>query len=250
MMFMNNIYVGGFMKKLFLLVVLGAQLAWATDLGIGKEYITPLSYPKFSLGSSYSTTRYFHNFLDPKLRFNIEEMFSLHISFEAGLLPYFNAGAITSMGIPNTDKNIPMDVSLGLFAKPYFPLGDRLAIFSRIALGIAVVPMGNNDRLLANSSRDFMANYMNTYKGQEYMGWPLGGFASATLGIDYFPFSRLGLSLEYGIKAHIYRQGKENAVFNKKSDRQDRAAEPIGAPSSFTYMIYDAPLSLMLHIII
>ena len=231
------------MKSLAILFVLlsFACLVHAQDVGIGEEYIEPIHFPKFSLTGEYEINRKFHGFADAALRSDIERRFDGTLSFEAGLVKYFNAGGLFGIGINSFSK--PIHFRLGLFAKPYIPLGDRFALFARLAAGIAVDLAFSPSAKEYYGSFDANGNFGRVFKGQSYLGLPFGGFGAATLGLEVFPFSRVGFAFEWGIRATLLHNRK-NMLFLSKVE------EKSGAPDSFNFMLYELPLMLTLHLII
>lgn len=230
------------MKQLILLVsLLLATHALCAQESIGEEIVVPLNFPKFSLTGEYNLNRKFHGFTDERLRSDINRRFDSTLAFEAGLLKYFNAGGLFGVGISGFQE--PISIRMGLFAKPFVPLGDRFALFSRISGGLAV------DLAFYPYAHDYYAsfdkeeNFKRVFKGQSYNGVPFGGFGSATLGLEVFPFSRFGVALEWGIRASIFHNRKSMWLVKAPSDIP-------GAPGSFNFMIYEFPFMLTLHVII
>lgn len=213
----------------------------AQDYGIGKEYIAPLHYPKFSITGEYEVNRKFHGFADPSLRMDLERRFDGTLSMEAGLFKYFNAGANFGGSIQSFKK--PVHLRLGLFAKPILPLGERFAFFARLQAGISVDLAFYPAAMEFYSSFDNDGNFTRVYKGQRYAGLPFSGFGSATAGIEFFPFSRLGFALEWGIRATLLHTRRYMPLVSDP---------PIvkGAPDSFNFMTYELPVMATLHIII
>jgi hypothetical protein len=192
------------------------------------------------LTGEYEINRKFHGFADPSLRGDIERRLVGTIAFEAGLVKYFNAGALFGVAINSFNK--PMHFRLGLFAKPYLPLGERFALFTRLAAGIAI------DMAIFPSAKDYYASldkadFDRVFKGQLYQGLPFGGFGSATIGLEVFPFTRVGIALEWGIRATLLHGQKNMLLMDKVEDKS-------GAPNSFNYMLHELPVMATLHLII
>lgn len=217
------------------------------EAGIGEEYITPLSYPKFSILGDYDMARNFYGFADPSLRYKLGgQHFGAGMSFEAGLCQYFNAGAFFSIDSAHLDpEGEPILMRFALFGKPYLPLGDRFGIFARVSGGIAssLMMSGDMKAYLRYIQPDALADLARVYKGQPYTSGHYGGMGSATIGIEYFPFSRMGVALEWGIRASIYRTSRNMLFLGKVNDVP-------GAPNAFNFMIYEMPLSLTLQAIL
>lgn len=213
----------------------------AQDFVIGEEVVEPLYYPKFTVAGEYGLNRKFHGFADPKLRAELDRVFEVTLSFEAGLAKYFNAGGLYGLSIHGLSK--PIHMRFGLFAKPQIPLGSRFAVYSRIAAGLAVdlafFPTANEYYGWFDKER----NYERVFRGQKYNALPFGGFGSAALGFEVFPFTRFGLALEWGIRASLLH-GRRSAPF------LPQVPNKANAPSSFNYMLYSFPVSLSLHFII
>src|SRR5690348_7667450 len=102
---------------IFALIWLSLPIFSSQEIAIGEEKILPVRYPKASIQFDYNIKRKFHGFADPKLNFDLKDQFSINLSFEAGLLKYFNAGGIFGLDIEK-----PMSFRLSLFAKPYLAI--------------------------------------------------------------------------------------------------------------------------------
>jgi hypothetical protein len=231
------------MQGWFLVVLMAGNVIALEDVGIGQERIVPLHYPKFSLGADYSVWRHFHGLADERIRFGLENRMDYTMSFEAGLLKYLNAGAMFLVSDSKMIKGEPLDIKLGLFAKPLVPIGERFALFGRVSAGLAVSITFQNSSFLYYSVLDSGKNFKDIYHGQDYAGWPFGGFGAATIGLEYFLFSRVGLAFEWGINATITRANINVPGITKNT------VTP-GVPSSFNYLIYEMPLMLTLHVIL
>lgn len=228
--------------------LISCTLVALDEVGIGQEYVTPLSYPKFSLSADHSISRHYQSFADSSFRLKLPNRFGTALSFETGLLKYLNAGALFTASMSQfMAKDEPIDLRLGLFIKPLIPIGNRFALFSRAALG-GSLPLGmfqkNPISFLGNVSEEFRPTYETVYKGQNYQGSPYGGFGSAAIGIEFFPISRLGLALEWGIRSDFITMSRKNSLANKGPEDKP------GAPQSFNYMMYEMPLMLTLHAIL
>jgi hypothetical protein len=233
-------------RFIFLIIVFAAiEVSWC-ETDIGEEYITPLTYPKFSITGDYSLKRFYRGFADNSLHYSLENRFGVALSFEVATLKYMTAGALFTVSFSKKSKKEPTDLRLGLFLKPYMPLGDRFSFFGRLVGGLTLTlaSKGMIVDYLSNTTMSFKDNYDIVFKGQKYMGTPFGGFGAATVGIDFFPLSRLGLAFEWGIRADAMHMGKNNVYENEKPEII------LGAPSSFNYMMYEMPLSLTLHVIL
>ncbi len=108
-----------------------SALSLEHPLFIDVEEVKSVEYPKFSVALNYNFERNFHGFADKSLRIGLGYEVGAILAFEAGIYKYFNAGAQLSFGIP-PNLEVPLHLGLGLFAKPYFPIGDRCSVFTRI----------------------------------------------------------------------------------------------------------------------
>lgn len=223
---------------------LSLPLIGESEVPLGEETIQPLKYPKFSLSMDYNLGRKFHDFADPKLREDLANQFGGALSFEAGLYEYFNAGAIFSVNMAKLTKLEPLHIRLSLFGKPYIALTDRFGVFGRVGAGIssAISVFAMNGYLSQEGSSTIKRELKRVYKEGSYSMIAYGANTFASLGVEYFPFSRFGLALEAGIRAEFFRASKTNNLFTRKTDAR--------APSALCYMIYEFPISLMLHIIL
>ncbi len=213
----------------------------AKDIGLGQEYIEPLHFPKFSITGEYEMNRQFHGFADQSLRMNLDRRFDASLAMETGLFPFLNAGVQFGSSIEGFKK--PIHMRFGLFLKPLIPLGDRFSIFARVAGGLAVDLAFYPNAKSYYSSFDSGGSFDRVYKGQQYVGLPFGGYGSATAGLEFFPFSRVGLAIEFGIRAAL--------LHNRRTMPFVSDPEVVrGAPSSFNFMLYEFPLMLTLHTII
>ncbi len=227
---------------IFTVLILCGSTTHAQNFGIGDEYVEPLRYPKFSVSGVYQFDRKFNGFADDSLRYDLKSKFDTILSFEAGLLKYFNAGALFGAGISGFGQ--PIQFRFGLFAKPYYGFGDRVAIFGRFAGGLAIeMHMG-----IPGAARTYYGtlnqiNDQRIFKNQVYDGPSYGGFGSATIGIEVFPFSRFGIAIEGGIRGTVLHSSKNWPGVTKNKDLAD-------VPSSFNYLLYEFPLMATLHFIL
>lgn len=138
----------------------------------------------------------------------------------------------------------PLHLRLSLFGKPYFALNNRFAVFGRLGMGIssAMTPLGMKFYLEQKSSDQTLMALNRVYKQGSYSAFAAGGNVIASLGVEYFPFSRVGIAFEAGIRAEIFRASRTQNLLTRKTDTK--------APLSFWYMTYEYPISLMLHIIL
>lgn len=242
-----DFFVNKTLRLALMASLISCTLVALDEVGIGQEYVTPLSYPKFSLGADHSISRHFRSFADSSLRIKLPNRFGAALSFEAGLVKYLNAGALVTFSFSQVrEKSEPIDLRLGLFIKPLLPLGERFALFGRAALGTTLPFPGNLSPInfLGEVSDDFKTSYLSIYKGQRYQGSAYGGFGSAALGVEFFPISRLGLALEWGIRSDFITMSRKHPLISGVPEAKE------GAPQSFNYMMYEMPLMLTLHAIL
>jgi len=214
---------------LYLWVFSHSALSLEHPLFITVDEVKPIEYPKFSVALNYNFERNFHGFADKSLRIGLGYELGAILAFEAGIYKYFNAGAQLSFGIP-PNLQVPLHLALGLFVKPYFPLGDRCSIFSRIGAGISASQGGMKAWIKAPEiNRIFGKN--------QYYATAFGGNAHASIGIEYFPWPLFGFAFEGGVQADLLR---ERGVPKNSAN----------APRHFDFVIYEFPLTLMAHIIL
>lgn len=213
-------------------------------IAIGQETIIPIYYPKFSLGGDYNVGRKFHGFRDEKLREKLGNEISTSLSFEAGLLKYFNAGALIGFNVPNFKLLEPLHVRLALFGKPFIGLGERVSLFSRMGVGIgwALCLPGMKRYLEMEGSSMIKEELKRVYEDGTYNFLGLGLNTLLTAGIEYFPWSRVGFAFEGGIRAEFLTAKKTKPLLGGEISAT--------APKWFNYMIYEFPLGLMVHIIL
>jgi hypothetical protein len=230
----------GLMCVFFLLLL--CSIANAFQEGLKEESLKPLKFPKFSVFMDYGLKRKFKAFADPSLKIALRNRLDIGLSFEAGLLKYLNAGALFFGSLSKVNQNEPIDISFGLFAKPQLSIGDRIGIFGRFSAGFTTV-LPVIPALAYYRDLDETIDFSKSYKDQSYDGWPFGGFGSASIGMEFFPFSRIGLALECGIRAIILRS-------NKSVPGLRPPPNVAGAPNSFNYMTYEIPFALTIHAIL
>lgn len=203
---------------------------------IMSEEVKPVKYPKFSVALNYNLKRHFHGLADKNLGIPLKNEIGAILAFEAGLYKYFNAGAQLSFGIP-PNLDVPLHLGLGLFAKPYFPLGSHFSFFSRIGMGISASQGGMKAWLAEKSHRPGASRIKRVFGENKYFGTAFGGNAHVSLGVEYFPWPLVGFAFEGGVRADIFR---ERGLPENNSD----------APKHFDYITYEFPVSLMVHVIL
>lgn len=205
------IFNGNSMKKALFLVftIVTASLSWAdAEEAIGKERIKPLDYPKVSFSFEYDALRKMQTFGEKGSTSDLGEQHGYWLSFEASLYKYMNAGAAFSLNLPIVPTD-PTNSRLTLFAKPFIPLHERFAVFARVGGGIGGMFAG----LLAGAT----------------------GHALGSVGVEYFPFSRLGIAVEYGLRTELIRA---------KSIMDRSGSDPI------MLLFYETPVALSMLIIL
>ncbi len=214
------------------------------DMALGEEYIQPLRYPKSSATFEYTMLRNFHGFGSENLKTNLPDNLGVALSFEAGLYKYLNAGALFSASIAHTPhRSAPTHMRMSLFAKPYIPIGDRVSFFSRLGGGLTVSFL--NYLVYFNSNKASYSNFNSDIFGaQEYALFPFGGNIMATIGVEYFPFSRVGLAFECGFRGDFIYAKKSHFLTDLGVDATKK-----DSPNSFSYLVYELPLMLTLQVI-
>ncbi|MCA9507419.1 MAG: hypothetical protein KC505_03235 [Myxococcales bacterium] len=238
------------MKKFlfFIFLILSNTDLLAEDASFGEEYILPLKYPKFFASTDYNMMRNFHGFLSSKLRHSFDNNWNLKFGFDVGLYKYFNAGVILSNTIPKNFTNAkfePIFMHFSLYGKPYLPLGNRFSVFTRFGGGISISLVNILHHLRKNGSDTLRQEIRNLYHEQGYADLSPGAHAFASIGMEVFPFSRLGLALECGIQAEYYYSSKGSSLVSLLGDNKIEKR----APSSLQYLIYQMPITLSLSFI-
>jgi hypothetical protein len=212
------------------------------EVAIGEEFIEPIRFAKFSMALGYGMGRVFRSTRDWSLHADLPRKFETIFAYEAGIYQYLNAGGMFSTRISRLKNDEPMQIRLGLFAKPFIPIGNRVALFSKLLGGMAVDVAINPDASAYYGGFN-KPHYDRVYLGQNYAGFPFGIFGSATLGIEVFPFSRMGIAFEWGFRASILRT-------HRNVPQITEVAEVANAPSAFNFVVYEMPITLMLHLIL
>lgn len=227
------------------LLMFGAGLAQAED--IGEEYIQPLKYPKLSLMGEYGIWRNYQGF-SKELHAPLPNEWGGGIGIDVGLYRYMNAGVLFSNNFASdikTDRS-PFYIRVALFAKPFIPIGNRFSIFSRIGGGFSVAVSNMLEHLYRTGSNEVVERLHRVYKNQDYAELAPGANAMVSLGIEAFPFTRFGLSLEWVVRAEYFYCSRGSAV---KELMEESKSDPL-APNTFHYLKFDAPIFLNFHIIL
>lgn len=209
-------------KKIFILVLLcgWSTLSSAEDIKMGEEYIEPLKYPKFSLGADYSFKPKVRELGKDNSTLEPKNEYTTLLSFEAGLYKYLNAGGMLFINIPPKDN--PIRLRMSIFAKPYIPLGERFSLFARVGGGLG--------------------------------GWVAGDLpwasvnALTALGLEFFPFTRFGLSVEAGWRAEVVLNNNRREIF--EAGPYDGPPKPSKREGARFFFAHEIPLALNLHIIL
>ncbi len=233
------------MKKVLAILLL-SKIAFSTDVPLGTERIKPIEYPKYTLTGYYNSFRYGGITGEEMGRLN--PTYGLKLSFDVGLYRYLNAGA--GLSITGTmDSDNPAHYRLSFFMRPKVAFfEDRLAIFTRIGGGPTVMfnnsPIENLKKSLPPSAAQVVAQ---KYNCPYYSDINPGVHGLATIGIEYFPISRLGLTLEWGILADYLHVSKSESL--KRKIEKERGPINDTAPYSFGYLDLEAPITLSLNLI-
>lgn len=219
----------------------------AEDVGIGQEQIKSIRFPKISVSADYNLNRYGKFLGESEISSKIEGAWGFGLAFDVGLLKYLNAGAGFSTTIGNVMKHKePIQTRLTLFAKPIIPINERMTIFGRFGGGLSVMFLNPHMHFATVADASVKRNLKATYGDQDYGLINPGGNALATVGIEFFPFSRMGLALEWGIQADIYYISKTKFI------EQVLGKETVtkNAPNAIKYLAFEMPLTLTLHFIL
>jgi hypothetical protein len=223
-----------------------ALFAQEQELPVGEETVKPLKYPKTFFGFDYGMKRKFHGFNDQSLRLELPESYKGNLGLEVGLYKYLNAGSIISFDVHRENELLPINLSLSFYAKPQIPLGERFAIFSRLSGGLSLDLIGMANYLAKSS---IGTKFASIYGGSSFYSLlPYGVTGYASLGLEYFFLSRVGVSIEGGIRTVIIRAEKSDKILNAFGDDQAKA-QYVKAPKNFDYMTYDFPITVNLSFI-
>lgn len=239
------------MKAVFkvLAIIFFAHFGWPAteEVGIGQEYIKSIRYPKISPSFDYSFLRSARFLGERDISTRIDNTWGAGLAFDVGLLKYLNAGAGFSLTTGNGSKPYqPYQTRFTVFAKPLIPINERLTFFGRFGGGLSVLVQSPLLHFQMIGADSFKHKLEETYGDQDYAFFSPGGNILATVGVEYFPFSRFGLALEWGLRADLYYVPQTKLLENfmgKKTAKKN-------APSSIKYLSFDLPLILTLHVIL
>lgn len=231
--------------RLFLILVLFSGLVFGSsfDVPIGKERIISPEYPKFLLNTTFNTMRYGGITNGP--RGMLSHTYGMSFGFDVQVYKYFHAGATLGILTNFTNKVEPIHYRFNMFARPVITFFDCLTLFTRLGGGLGII-LDSPVETLKKSLPD--TGIGQKYHSKYYGDISPGVHGLATIGIEYFPFSRLGLSLEWGILAEYLHISKSEQQ-RKKLEKLTDSAINDDAPSSFGYFAYEFPISLNLNII-
>lgn len=215
------------MKKFLYALSFFALKALSDEIPLGEEKIYPLEFSK-------SYVAYDLNIIDKniyglngsniskKIKASLKTNYQL--AFEMGLNKYFNAGGTFQV----EEVSDSFLVGASLFLKPHFKITDKWAIFSKFRAGL----LHSGGMMEIDPSK-----FDTVYNGSSYypagFGFPLG----ASAGIDFFPWSRIGLFAEWGLKSSF--------IFFLK----DRSNNIGNGPKVMSYVINNFPITTGIYII-
>lgn len=237
------------MKSLFRVIILLfiAASAASEEIAIGQEHIKPNRFPKISFAGEYNVFRHGKFLGESDIATDIDPAFGAAVFFDVNLLKYLNAGAGFSSTIGNLRKDRePVHLRFSLFAKPIFAINDRITIFSRIGGGLSIMgssPLYHFKRIGSGALKRQLGEI---YGSQGYALASPGINGMATIGVEYFPFSRFGFAFEWGIRTDLYYSGRSNLI----GDIIEQDLSDAKAPSSIKYFGFEMPLALTVHVIL
>lgn len=231
------------------------HLTASSESDLGKETIEPLRFPKFTISGEYAVLRKMRAFNGSDFKRSPNNAVGLDLHAEAGLLKNLNAGF--SLSFTKSDPfllgtNI---FRMGLFLKPYLPIGNYISVFSRLGLGpsASIGTEASAYKLLIGMGGDGappegLKEFFHSYGTTTYWPFAAGFNGSATLGIEVFFSSRVALFAETGIRADMLWAKKAKASAYTKFDDKPASGNP--SPNWFHYVIYDMPIIAGVHVIL
>lgn len=258
MSFLKGMKMRSFNVMLILALFSSANIGAFEDVRIGEEIIKPISYPKFSLMGQYNWIRQ-GSILGKDITTPLFSTFGGGLALDVGLYKYMNAGVIISTNAGKVLKDSePVYSRLTVFARPLFTFFDRLNLFSRLGGGLSVLsgtligfgPLPGNLQVVGSASVRRKLDQSFDKSAVSHSLFNPGIHGVATIGIEYFPFSRFGVALEWGIWADFIFIG-ESAFFNQLNEEGARHGQPLKPRAQpFRYFSYDLPLTLTLSFIL
>ncbi len=236
-------------RSIFFILCL-ASVSFA-EVPLGQETINPLRFPKFTFGGEYAMSRGLSAIGDATLELTLKDSFGVNLHAEAGLVKYLNGGVSTSFTVSNPFLGGSNIFRLGLFLKPYFPIGEHFAIFTRLGGGGSTAIINESNASIKNPikyNEEFAEAYLVDYGQQIYYPISAGIHGMALIGAEIFFTTRFGLMAEFGLRADMLWAQKFEEGGNASKVEQPTSGKP--APSWFSYRISDMPLMINLHLIL
>jgi hypothetical protein len=227
----------------FLLCAIFSNLALAKN-DLGTETITPLRFPKFTIGGEFNVLRNLNIFNGSSIKKSLHFSYGLNIFGEMELIDYLNTGFAFSLTASHPFKEGSNIMRLGMFLKPYFPLNDRTSFFGRLTLGPSLTVLQELNAYDFNPTLEGGNKIEDIYGDQSY--WPMAwGFHSiASVGMEFFITNRIGLLIESAFRFDMLWANQTPLVRFIDPSRPHKPG-----PSLLHYLIYDVPLVLSMHII-
>lgn len=196
------------MKKICILMAFAFSAASFAEFKldpIGEEVILPSEYPKVSFVGKFNTGRS-GSIKGKDFKIPLGSSFGGGMLIDVGLYQYFSAGVMLSMDYAThaTHGFESFTPSLDFFARPKISFFDCLTFYSRLSAGASVLFGMPNIFLKRYGSEDVKSMMNAEYTSFHYALVHPGMNASATIGVEYFPTSRIGLSLEAGLSSSYY----------------------------------------------
>lgn len=224
------------------------------EIILGEEIVKPIPFYKMSFGYDVDLGKTLSGFNNSGITWQFPRQYiNGQISFETGLYKYLSAGATFEFchnySSPSMNISSGSDLfKLSVFVKPLYSFNDRIAIYAKFRGGISG-GAGNDLFPATELALGNRLKYAKAYSGGDYHVQPFGFTLASSVGIDFFPWSRLGFFAEWGIKT-------DYIFFTKKRDRPGvlgdgsrNSALSKDSPSFQSYMIYNFPVTLGIHVI-
>lgn len=229
---------------------------------IGEEYIKPIEYPKYIFMGHFSNMR--QGSLDKTLKAPLATNYGGSIGFDVGLYKYFNAGALLSLDTSGFSPNDLTYLHLTLFARPQITLFERLSIFARLGAGPSAM-IGIPPSYFKTINEDLKKQI------NEKLNFPInmasaGIHGMATIGVEYFPFSRFGITAEWGILAdYIWVRPTDQSYRIQSNERRLREdpnlppeerieimeeIERMKSGRTYSFFLFEMPFMISLNIIL
>lgn len=230
------------MKKAFIslavLLVMPLKAEILPTLGLGEETVKPLLYPKFTISGDYAGDARVKSLQNSNIQKKAKGMFDAGIGIEVGVSKYLNAGFDLTFrhGVLSGGNFSSLGFRIPFFVKFYFLITDRISIFMKGHAGPALtLSMDSLDILRDGEDNRAVAE---TYRGGRYAAISYGLTTLASAGIDIYPWSRIGFSLQWGIRYDIYRANRS------QSEKMHEA------PSSVNFSMMDFPATLTVLLVL